>query len=50
MCNNYTVVDGSPSFYFATDLVHRMYHVPTVANEQVTHHADTYAECVPPFS
>ncbi|KAF8896833.1 putative peptidase family-domain-containing protein [Mucidula mucida] len=42
----YNVAEYSPSYYFATDLIHRLYHVPTIGNEMVTHHADTYSECL----
>jgi len=44
--NNYTVIDSSPSFYWSTDLIHRMYHVPGISDDSVTHHADSYEECL----
>lgn len=43
---DYTVAGSSPSYYWATDLVHRLYHVPTVADEEVGHVADDYNDCL----
>ncbi|KAI1841465.1 hypothetical protein JX266_012305 [Neoarthrinium moseri] len=42
----YTVAEGSLNFYFASDLIHRLFHMPSVGEEVVEHYADDYEECV----
>ncbi|KAL0572651.1 Prenylated Rab acceptor protein 1 [Marasmius crinis-equi] len=44
--SGYTVTESSPSYYFATDLIHRLYHVPTINNNIISHYADEYADCL----
>ncbi|KAL1622881.1 Prenylated Rab acceptor protein 1 [Diplodia seriata] len=47
MCGHgYTVAAGKLSFFFAADLVHRLYHLPAIGETVVEHYADTYAECL----
>lgn len=47
MCGyGYTVAAGKLSFFFAADLIHRLYHLPKVGETIVEHYADTYAECL----
>lgn len=47
MCGfGYTVASGELSFYFASDLVHRIYHLPSVGETVVEHYADSYEECL----
>ncbi|KAJ9091600.1 hypothetical protein QFC20_007601 [Naganishia adeliensis] len=42
----YTVAGSSPSYYFSTDLLHRLYHVPQITDGKVEHYADSYEECL----
>ncbi|KAJ9115942.1 hypothetical protein QFC22_005085 [Naganishia vaughanmartiniae] len=42
----YTVAGSSPSYYFGTDLLHRLYHVPQITDGKVEHYADSYDECL----
>lgn len=42
----YNVAEFSASYYFATDLIHRFFHVPTISNNLVGHYADEYADCI----
>ncbi|ESK87614.1 gpi-anchored protein [Moniliophthora roreri MCA 2997] len=42
----YTVTNSSPSYYFAADLMHRFYHIPTIGNGIIGHYADSYEECL----
>ncbi|KAK7054499.1 Prenylated Rab acceptor protein 1 [Paramarasmius palmivorus] len=42
----YTVAEYSPSYYFATDLMHRFYHIPAIGNEIIEHYADSYEDCL----
>ncbi|KAF9260617.1 zincin [Marasmius fiardii PR-910] len=44
--NGYTVTESSPAYYFATDIIHRLYHIPTINNKVVSHYADEYADCM----
>lgn len=47
MCGyGYTVASGKLNFYFAADLIHRLYHLPAIGETIVEHYADTYAECL----
>lgn len=49
MCmKGYTTSDPaySAAYFFGQDLLHRMFHVPKVANERVHHYAETYLECL----
>ncbi|KAK0653796.1 Major allergen Asp f 2 [Lasiodiplodia hormozganensis] len=47
MCGyGYTVASGKLNFYFAADLIHRLYHLPAIGEAIVEHYADTYAECL----
>jgi hypothetical protein len=42
----YEVSSGALAFYFGSDLVHRLYHVPTIGEDIVSHFADTHEECL----
>ncbi|KAL0066356.1 Prenylated Rab acceptor protein 1 [Marasmius tenuissimus] len=44
--DGYTVTGSSASYYFATDLIHRFFHVPKINNNIVGHYADEYADCL----
>ncbi|KAI1339354.1 Metalloprotease [Xylariaceae sp. FL0016] len=42
----YTVAAGELAFYFGSDLIHRLFHMPKFGEATVEHHADTYADCL----
>ncbi|KAI0413190.1 putative peptidase family-domain-containing protein [Xylaria grammica] len=42
----YSVAGGALNFYFGSDLVHRLYHLPKIGEGIVEHYADTYGECL----
>lgn len=42
----YNVVNSSPSYYFSTDLMHRLFHLPSVGLGKIGHFADDHADCV----
>ncbi|KAK5630991.1 hypothetical protein RRF57_006706 [Xylaria bambusicola] len=42
----YSVSSGALNFYFGSDLVHRLYHLPRIGEGIVEHYADTYSECL----
>ncbi|KAJ9619270.1 Prenylated Rab acceptor protein 1 [Taxawa tesnikishii (nom. ined.)] len=42
----YTVSNGALNHYFASDLLHRLYHVTSIGEGAVEHYADSYAECL----
>ncbi|KAI1457889.1 major allergen Asp F2 [Annulohypoxylon moriforme] len=42
----YSVATGELNFYFGSDLIHRLYHLPAIGEEIVEHYADTYDECL----
>ena len=42
----YTVANGALNFYFASDLIHRIFHMPSQGEGVVDHYADDYNECV----
>ncbi|KAK7977015.1 zincin [Apiospora saccharicola] len=47
MCGyGYTVAQGALSFYFGSDLIHRLLHMPSVGEGAAEHFADSYAECL----
>ncbi|KAI0168661.1 hypothetical protein BJ166DRAFT_523012 [Pestalotiopsis sp. NC0098] len=47
MCGyGYTVAQGTLSFYFASDLIHRFFHMPSVGEGVVEHYADDYEDCL----
>ncbi|KAK7980294.1 hypothetical protein PG989_012751 [Apiospora arundinis] len=47
MCGyGYTVATGALSFYFGSDLIHRLLHMPSVGEGVAEHFADSYAECL----
>lgn len=47
MCGyGYTVAGGELSSYFASDLIHRLYHTDKIGEETVSHYADNYDECL----
>ena len=47
MCGHgYTVSGSETNFYFASDLLHRLYHVPKIGEETVEHYAGDYKECL----
>lgn len=40
----YNVAEYSLNFYFASDLLHRLYHIPSFGEGWVEHYAETYEE------
>ncbi|KAH7368334.1 allergen Asp f2-like protein [Plectosphaerella cucumerina] len=45
VCNQgYTVAESRLNTYWATDLLHRVFHVPHISDGQVEHYAETYAD------
>lgn len=45
MCGlGYTIVQSPLNTFWATDLMHRLLHVPTISEGVVDHFAETYAE------
>ncbi|KAH6691550.1 putative peptidase family-domain-containing protein [Plectosphaerella plurivora] len=45
VCNlGYTVAESRLNTYWATDLLHRVLHVPLITDAQVEHYAETYAD------
>jgi hypothetical protein len=44
--DGYTVANGALNYYFASDLLHRLYHVPKIGEGVTEHYADSYAECL----
>ncbi|KAK8108084.1 uncharacterized protein PG998_010097 [Apiospora kogelbergensis] len=47
MCGyGYTVATGALSFYFGSDLIHRLLHMPSVGEGVAEHFADSHAECL----
>ncbi|KAI5863997.1 major allergen Asp F2 [Durotheca rogersii] len=42
----YSVAAGKLNFYFGSDLVHRLYHLPAIGEGIVDHYADTYNDCL----
>jgi len=42
----YTVARGAVNTYWASDLMHRVYHVPKIGEGVVEHYANDYAECL----
>lgn len=42
----YTVASGELNFYFAADLMHRIYHLPSIGDGAIDHWADEYADCL----
>lgn len=42
----YNVVNSSPSYYFSTDLMHRLFHLPSIGLGKIGHFADDHADCV----
>lgn len=42
----YTVASGPLNFYFAADLIHRFFHMPSLGEGVVEHYADDYEECL----
>ncbi|KAI1206123.1 major allergen Asp F2 [Annulohypoxylon truncatum] len=42
----YSVATGQLNFYFGSDLIHRLYHLPAIGEGVVEHYADTYNECL----
>ncbi|ORY63937.1 putative peptidase domain-containing protein [Pseudomassariella vexata] len=42
----YDVSNGELAFYFGSDLIHRLYHMPKIGEAIVEHYADTYSECL----
>ncbi|KAI9681510.1 MAG: hypothetical protein M1817_002794 [Caeruleum heppii] len=40
----YTVAEGATNTYFGSDLLHRLYHIPSFGEGHVEHFADDYAE------
>ena len=46
MCFGDALKNISQSAFMATDFIHRLFHIPTVSDGLVDHHADTYEECL----
>lgn len=47
MCGNgYTVANSKLAFYFAADLMHRLYHTTKIGEGATEHYADSYSECL----
>ncbi|ORY18250.1 putative peptidase family-domain-containing protein [Clohesyomyces aquaticus] len=47
MCGHgYTIANSLTNCYFASDLLHRVYHVPKIGEETVEHFAGEYNECL----
>lgn len=47
MCGHgYTVAGGELASFFASDLIHRLYHTDKIGEGTVFHYADTYTECL----
>ncbi|KAJ2990053.1 hypothetical protein NUW58_g3150 [Xylaria curta] len=42
----YSVASGALNFYFGSDLIHRLFHLPRIGEEIVEHYADSYGECL----
>jgi hypothetical protein len=42
----YTVAGGPLASYFASDLIHRLFHADKIGEGTVFHYADTYTECL----
>ncbi|KAI1099489.1 major allergen Asp F2 [Jackrogersella minutella] len=42
----YSVASGELNFYFGSDLIHRLYHLPPIGENIVEHYADNYSECL----
>lgn len=42
----YSVVNSSPSYYFSTDLMHRLFHLPSIGLGRIEHYADDHADCL----
>lgn len=42
----FTVAQGALSFYFGSDLIHRLLHMPSVGEGVAEHFADSYTECL----
>lgn len=42
----YQVATGKLNFYFGSDLIHRLLHIPSVGEGAAEHYADTYTECL----
>ena len=47
MCGHgYTVSNSATNFYFASDLLHRLYHIPKIGEGAVEHYASEYDEVI----
>ncbi|KAJ9634950.1 Prenylated Rab acceptor protein 1 [Coniosporium tulheliwenetii] len=47
MCGNgYTVAGGATNAYWASDIVHRLFHVYNIGEGTIEHYADDYAACL----
>lgn len=42
----YDIANGKLNTQFGIDLIHRLFHVPTVGEGVAEHYADSYAECL----
>lgn len=42
----YQVASGELAFYFGSDLIHRLLHLPKVGEGAAEHYADSYRECL----
>ncbi|RYP19476.1 hypothetical protein DL765_003316 [Monosporascus sp. GIB2] len=42
----YQVATGALNFYFGSDLIHRLLHIPSIGEGVAEHYADSYAECL----
>ncbi|KAF4126967.1 metallopeptidase [Geosmithia morbida] len=47
VCNlGYTVAESALNTYWATDLLHRVFHVPIISEDKVSHYTEDYAEVI----
>ena len=42
----YTVAGSGTTLYWASDLLHRLYHTSKIGEDVIDHYADEYAECL----
>lgn len=40
-----TTTRADSTFLYLVDLLHRLWHVPVISDETVSHYADSYSEC-----
>lgn len=42
----YNVAEYPTNFYFASDLIHRLYHMPSIGESHVEHYTETYSDVI----